>query len=382
MKNNFFFFLLFDVVFANYAHRCASANVGACPSLVSTPLDSKGVETPVEKVFLAEANGHPTRASQAVAGSLDARLRSGSDSKNWKCWADAMVPRVWAIHLPLSWSARQESLHTEVNNVSYHAPLPRKVSLIVSAWYLPVEKPPAFFSISSSPIIMMVCLFSQASLAQINLNLPCPDHNQMSNRVLEETWNLLGSSIAQVGPDGIGASGSGTSGISTTGWTALLPPMVKLSICCRSLVATCFLAPLFVARIIATTILMCNQNGWTNPKKTPETICPTIPKTMEKFRLKNGILLTMKPTEQTGWMIVEAGRMTRAQISEVTIAKAARLLEKTRNIVANMAILMDEVNKNLLSLSSGSNKLPDKKCTLSKTAPGSMRCANRKKDAM
>ena len=90
----------------------------------------------------------------------------------------------------------------------------------------------------------------------------------------------------------------------------------------------------------------------------------------------------MKPTEQTGWMIVEAGRMTRAQISEVTIAKAARLLEKTRNIVANMAILMDEVNKNLLSLSSGSNKLPDKKCTLSKTAPGSMRCANRKKDAM
>ena len=90
----------------------------------------------------------------------------------------------------------------------------------------------------------------------------------------------------------------------------------------------------------------------------------------------------MKPAEQTGWMIVEAGRMARAQISEVIIAKAARPLEKTKNIEANMAILMDEVNKNLVSLSSGSNKLPDKKCNLSKTAPGSMRCAKRKKDAM
>ena len=51
---------------------------------VSTPLDSKGVETTVEKVFLAEVNGHPTLASQAVAGSLDARLRDRrvSDSKS------------------------------------------------------------------------------------------------------------------------------------------------------------------------------------------------------------------------------------------------------------------------------------------------------------
>ena len=52
--------------------------------MVSTPLDSKVVETTVEKVFLAEVNGHPTLASQAVAGSLDARLRNRrvSDSKS------------------------------------------------------------------------------------------------------------------------------------------------------------------------------------------------------------------------------------------------------------------------------------------------------------
>ena len=93
--------------------------------------------------------------------------------------------------------------------------------------------------------------------------------------------------------------------------------------------------------------------------------------------------MTMNPAEQTGWMIVEAGRMTRAQISEVIIAMAARPLGKTRNIVATMAILMDEVNKNLVSLvSSWSNRLADKKYTLSKTAPGSMRCVKRKKDAM
>ena len=163
----------------------------------------------------------------------------------------------------------------------------------------------------------------------------------------------------------------------------LLPPMVKVSICCRTREATCFLAPLFVANIVAKSTVMYTQKGWINSKKTPVTTCPTNAKNMEKLRLKNGMLLTMNPAEQTGWMIVEAGRMTRAQISEVIIAMAARPLEKTRNIVATMAILMDEVNKNLVSLvSSWSNRLPDKKYTLSKTAPGSMRCVKRKKDAM
>jgi len=138
--------------------------------------------------------------------------------------------------------------------------------------------------------------------------------------------------------------------------------MVKVSICCRTREATCFLAPLFVARIVTKSTVMCSQKGWINSKKTPVTICPTNAKTMEKLRLKNGMLLTMNPGEQTGWVIVEEGCIIRAQISQMIIAKAARPLEKTMNIVDNMAILMDEVNKNLVSLiSSWSSKLPDKK---------------------
>ena len=58
-------------------------------------------------------------------------------------------------------------------------------------------------------------------------------------------------------------------------------------------------------------------------------------------------------------MIVDAGRMTRTQISEVTIARAVMLLEKTRNIRVDFAIL-----------SSCS------KSTLPKRDPGSVMCAN------
>ena len=157
----------------------------------------------------------------------------------------------------------------------------------------------------------------------------------------------------------------------------LLPPMVKVSICCRSREATCFLAPLFVAKIVATSTLACNQNGTRNLKKTAVTSCTTISKTIEKLRLKNGMLLTMNPAEQTGWIIVEAGRMICAQISEMTIAKAVTPLEKRMNIEVNLATLIDAD-----LLPSWSNKSPAKKYTLSKMAPGSMMCANRKNDAM
>ena len=56
--------------------------------------------------------------------------------------------------------------------------------------------------------------------------------------------------------------------------------------------------------------------------------------TTEKFRVKNGMLLTMNPTEHTGWIVVDvdAGRLMKAQISAVTIARAVTPLPKTRNI--------------------------------------------------
>ena len=46
-------------------------------------------------------------------------------------------------------------------------------------------------------------------------------------------------------------------------------------------------------------------------------------RTMEKLRVKKGMLLTMNPGEHTGWIIVvDAGLTMRAQISAVTIARA------------------------------------------------------------
>ena len=79
---------------------------------------------------------------------------------------------------------------------------------------------------------------------------------------------------------------------------------------------------------------------------------------MEVFRVKNGILLTMNPAEHTGWMIVDAGRMTQAKISEVIITRTVPPLQKTRKILADLAIL------------SCSNTPSVKKDTLSKRAPG------------
>ena len=56
--------------------------------------------------------------------------------------------------------------------------------------------------------------------------------------------------------------------------------------------------------------------------------------TTEKLRVKNGILLTINPTEHTGWIVVDvdAGRKMKAQISAVTIARAVTPLPKTKNI--------------------------------------------------
>ena len=112
----------------------------------------------------------------------------------------------------------------------------------------------------------------------------------------------------------------------------MFPPMVKLSICCRSRNATWALAPLFVTKMVVITALMINQNGARNPKKTIATVCTTIIMTIDKLRVKNGITLTTSPTEHTGWIIVnDAGRMAQAQISAVTIARAVAPLPKRMN---------------------------------------------------
>ena len=47
-----------------------------------------------------------------------------------------------------------------------------------------------------------------------------------------------------------------------------------------------------------------------------------IPKTMDMFKVKNGIWLTMNPGEHSGWVIVDPGPLTQAEISYVTIARA------------------------------------------------------------
>ena len=73
----------------------------------------------------------------------------------------------------------------------------------------------------------------------------------------------------------------------------------------------------------------------------------------------------MNPWEQTGWVIVDAGRMTQAQISQVTIAKAVMPPEKNVSLANSLATL--------------SNTPPVKKYNLMEKAPGSMIWANRKK---
>ena len=140
----------------------------------------------------------------------------------------------------------------------------------------------------------------------------------------------------------------------------MLPPMVKLSICCRSRVATWALAPLFVTKMVVSTALIFNQNGASISKKTHVTVCTTKLRTMEKLRVKNGILLTMNPTEHTGWIIVDAGRLMQAQISAVTMVRAVTALPKRR------------VTKYAFPISGSSKMSPVKRNTCLKRAPGSM----------
>ena len=118
-----------------------------------------------------------------------------------------------------------------------------------------------------------------------------------------------------------------------------------------------------------TSALIFSQKGTSrNSKKTPTTTCTTIAKTMEKLRLKNGKLLTMNPREHTGWTIVDAGRITQAQISEVIIVRAVVQAEKRTNIALNL----------VKSHSRSTKRSPVKKYTFSKRAPGSKICASRK----
>ena len=148
------------------------------------------------------------------------------------------------------------------------------------------------------------------------------------------------------------------------------PLMVNVSICCRRRDATWALASLFVAKMVVISKLKVCQEGRRKPKKSV-TKCTTIAKTMEKLRVKNGILLTMKPGEQTGLIIDAGGRKTWAQISEVNIATAVMPQEKCMNIAVNIAIA---------KLFSCPTKPPVKKYTLLKRAPGSRICAKRKKN--
>ena len=79
---------------------------------------------------------------------------------------------------------------------------------------------------------------------------------------------------------------------------------------------------------------------------------------MEMLRVKNGMWLTMNPAEQIGWTIVVVGRIARAKISEVIITRTVPPLQKTKKILADLAIV------------SCSNTPPVKKDNLSKRAPG------------
>ena len=66
----------------------------------------------------------------------------------------------------------------------------------------------------------------------------------------------------------------------------------------------------------------------------------------------------MNPTEHTGWITVDAGRMMQAQISAVTIASPVTASPKRKNLI------------NALPYSSSSDISPVKKVTLPKRAPG------------
>ena len=83
--------------------------------------------------------------------------------------------------------------------------------------------------------------------------------------------------------------------------------------------------------------------------------------------MKNKIWLRTDPTEHTGWIVVDAGRMTQAQISAVTMARAVTPLKRRRNILCAL-------------LSGLSNVSPVKKYIPLKRAPGALVCTNTNND--
>ena len=85
--------------------------------------------------------------------------------------------------------------------------------------------------------------------------------------------------------------------------------------------------------MVVITTLILNQNGARNSKK-PIVVAVDATKirTMEKLRVKIGMLFTTNPTEHTGWIIVDAGLLTQTQISAVSIARAVTALPKRENI--------------------------------------------------
>ena len=53
--------------------------------------------------------------------------------------------------------------------------------------------------------------------------------------------------------------------------------------------------------------------------------------------MKKGILLTMNPGAQMGWALVEAGRKSQAQTSEVSMARAVAPLNETKKIMNDLS---------------------------------------------
>ena len=84
---------------------------------------------------------------------------------------------------------------------------------------------------------------------------------------------------------------------------------------------------------------------------------------MDTFNVKNGIWLTMNPVEQTGWVIVDPGPLTQAQISDVIIARTVMPPEKREKFAITPML---------------SNFPPVNQYTLLKRPPGSMICASTK----
>ena len=74
--------------------------------------------------------------------------------------------------------------------------------------------------------------------------------------------------------------------------------------------------------------------------------------------------MTTNPTEHAGQIIVDAGRMTQAHISAITMARAVTVLPKRKNIIF------------ALPYSGSTNMSPVKKFNFTKRAPGSMICAH------